>query len=362
MYIDKPVVEIIKYLCNEIRKEEWSGIIFYTVEGSIRDIRKMSITVRHFFPMHKGSSTFTEYALDDAEFVKFRMQNMPVNYMIMGHMHSHNTMDAYFSGTDNDELHDSSASYNYYLSVIVNNYMDSVGRIAFRTKLEIPIAKAMDEEGNEYEMDTTLVKETVLTIVECEVKLQEAFDVPEYIKQRTAQIIEIHAAEKAKANAIKPYTPNSYNPNDNYFKNNFQEGHKGQLEVFKSKQEAEDEAYDVWEEARAEYIDNLSKFIVSQGNIKESDILLDDALTRITKENKGKKKSAKYLRSFSENVISLYTKFLEINQYAYDIHSMIEDLEDVNTELIDFEENPFVSLLNNALEAKIDEFKTTVLQ
>lgn len=360
MYIEKSVVEIIKYLCNEIRKEEWSGIIFYTVEGSIRDIKKMSITIKHFFPMHKGSSTFTEYELDDAEFVKFRMANMPVNFMIMGHMHSHNTMGAYFSGTDNEELHDSSASYNYYLSVIVNNYMDAVGRIAFRTKLATPIAKALDEEGNEYNMDTTLVEETVLSVVECEVKLQEAFDVPEFIKNRTAQIIETHAAaEKAKAEkaAIKPY-----NPNDNYYKGNgYYEGNRGQGEMFQSKADVEDEAFAAWEEVRAEYIDNLTKFIISQGELKESDILLDDVITRITAENKGKKKSIAYVNSLRANIVPLYTKFLENNTYAYDIHSMVEDLEDVNTELVDFEENVFVSRINNNIEAAIEELRATVM-
>lgn len=42
----------------------------------------------------------------------------------IGHIHSHNTMGVFFSGTDWGELEDNAPNHNYYLSLIVNNFMD----------------------------------------------------------------------------------------------------------------------------------------------------------------------------------------------------------------------------------------------
>lgn len=62
--ISKKVYDQIKYLCKEISTEEWSGSLFYKVEGSIKNPEEMKITLESILPMNKGSVSYTEYATD----------------------------------------------------------------------------------------------------------------------------------------------------------------------------------------------------------------------------------------------------------------------------------------------------------
>lgn len=81
----------IRYLCREIAKVEWSGVLYYKVEGSIKDPANMVLTLEEILPLHKGTSGYTEYEFGDA-FVEHMMENEHLEDCKMGHIHSHNTM------------------------------------------------------------------------------------------------------------------------------------------------------------------------------------------------------------------------------------------------------------------------------
>lgn len=144
----------IKYLCKLIPKDEWSGVLFYIVkEGSIKNPSTMVIEIKDILPLDKGSSAFTSYALD-GRFVDYMMDNPEAMDWHVGHIHSHNVMRVFFSGTDNAELQDNAPMHNFYLSMIVNNYMDIIAKIAVQGQAQKKVPKvpvmALDEEGNPY--------------------------------------------------------------------------------------------------------------------------------------------------------------------------------------------------------------------
>lgn len=124
------ILNQIKYLCNKIAKVEWSGILFYSVEGSIQDPTNMIINLEDILPMHKGSSAYTEYSFTE-EVIDYMEANPESENWKMGHIHSHNTMGVFFSGTDWSELEDNAPNHNFYVSLIVNNFMEFCAKVCF---------------------------------------------------------------------------------------------------------------------------------------------------------------------------------------------------------------------------------------
>lgn len=81
----------IQYLCQQIAKVEWSGILFYKTEGSIQDPETYKIILEDILPLHKGTSTYTEYTFDE-RVIEYMEENEHLEECKMGHIHSHNTM------------------------------------------------------------------------------------------------------------------------------------------------------------------------------------------------------------------------------------------------------------------------------
>ena len=60
----------------------------------------------------------------------------------------------FFSGTDWSELEDNASNHNYYLSLIVNNFMDFCAKVCFiaEAKNETFNFEAKDEQGKRYSL------------------------------------------------------------------------------------------------------------------------------------------------------------------------------------------------------------------
>jgi hypothetical protein len=61
LVIPDDVLDKIKYLCKTIASVEWSGILFYKVEGSIRNADTVKFIAKDILPLDMGSSAYTEY-------------------------------------------------------------------------------------------------------------------------------------------------------------------------------------------------------------------------------------------------------------------------------------------------------------
>jgi hypothetical protein len=68
--VTEEVFEQMRYLCAEISEVEWSGALFYQIEGSITAPETFKITLKNILPLDKGSQAYTEYDLD-ARFIDF---------------------------------------------------------------------------------------------------------------------------------------------------------------------------------------------------------------------------------------------------------------------------------------------------
>jgi hypothetical protein len=124
----------IDYLCKNIDKVEWSGVLFYKCTGSLLKPETLSFELKYILPMDKGTSGYTSYDFDT--YGERIMEKPELLEHRIGHIHSHHSMQSFFSGTDNEELQENAPNYDHYLSLIVNNNGDYVARVAFMGKIK----------------------------------------------------------------------------------------------------------------------------------------------------------------------------------------------------------------------------------
>ena len=140
------------YLCHEINNVEWSGLLFYQPIGDIKDLSTFKIIAKDVYLMDIGTSSYTEYSFNESIMNFYDKFPEAMNYKI-AHIHSHNSMNSFFSSTDNDELKDNAKNYNYYLSLIVNNKMDMVAKLAMAGK-STQILTLKDNNGLLFNLNT----------------------------------------------------------------------------------------------------------------------------------------------------------------------------------------------------------------
>lgn len=124
----------ISFLLQKISDVEWSALLFYTVKGHITDPDNMVCKVEDIYLMDKGTGAHTSHDYNDED-VAEAFETYP-EYMDMklGHIHSHNSMNVFFSSTDKDELLDNVSNHLYYLSLIVNNKGEMCAKVAYEGK------------------------------------------------------------------------------------------------------------------------------------------------------------------------------------------------------------------------------------
>lgn len=118
------------------------------------------------------------------------------------------SMQTFFSGTDTDEINENSEFHNYYLSLIVNNFMDRVAKIAFRG--EIPTQEfnyqARDEDGEFYPLPASARARSKVFVLDCAIEVADAsIDVPDAFKERTAEIITAKDEKEQKIITVGNY-------------------------------------------------------------------------------------------------------------------------------------------------------------
>lgn len=155
----------IRHLCNTINKVEWSGAIFYEMKGSLSTPSELELIVHDLIPLDKGTTGFTSYEFDE-RILNYGLEKgyLEKDYKI-GHIHSHHSMQTFFSGTDNEEVNENSEFQNPYLSIIVNNKGDYSAKIAFRGQA---ISKSisytyLDVDGSTRQKKVEREQEVVIT-------------------------------------------------------------------------------------------------------------------------------------------------------------------------------------------------------
>ena len=239
-------MEKIHYLCSKISEVEWSGILLYSVKGSIKEPKNMELHVEDIIPMDKRSAGYTEYEynkrslfdinkFDDKhiDYIEEMCEEHPeVLKWKIGHIHSHNSMSVFFSSTDMEEIKDNSKSHNFYLSLIVNNNMDTIAKVASYAEAKDSVDAsflARDENGKEYEIKKQKLnfKESIYNFYDCQI-IKE--DIKPRVDTRFIKTVDtiIKEAEKRTTTSYgnfgqNYFTPleNSCNRDKNYFQKHY---------------------------------------------------------------------------------------------------------------------------------------------
>lgn len=118
MVIPEGVERKIREWCNLCPTVEWSGTLFYKATGSMEN-NDLIIEVIDFYVSDVGSAAYTEYDVKP-EVVTYVCDHELFDCKT-GLIHSHNQMNTFFSGTDNDTLVSEGSDTPHFVSLIVNN-------------------------------------------------------------------------------------------------------------------------------------------------------------------------------------------------------------------------------------------------
>lgn len=176
LVITEEVYDQITFLCRNIPNKEWSGILLYSVEGSIRDIDNLTMTAEYIIPMDVGTATSTGFKFNETKrtiskdpHIEFCTKHPEALKWKIGLIHSHQGFSTFFSDTDEEELFDNSEFFNYYLSLIVNNKYEPIAKIGFRGQSEQEVKiYCLDETGEKYEMAVEGISTKIETYYTCD--------------------------------------------------------------------------------------------------------------------------------------------------------------------------------------------------
>lgn len=90
LIVPRNVEEKIRYLLRKFPSTEWSGVLFYTFEGTFEG-NDLVITCKDIFPMDLGNATFTEFTMDE-DVASYMADNLELFECDMGLIHSHHNM------------------------------------------------------------------------------------------------------------------------------------------------------------------------------------------------------------------------------------------------------------------------------
>ena len=204
---------------------EWSGVLLYTIDGSITDLDNATFHAHKFFPLDIGTPGYTEFDYNEKIMQMYDMWEDAIDMQI-GLIHTHHTMKAYFSATDDDELHDNVDKHNYYLSLIVSQTSDYCAQVAALVDMKVNEVLVKNEDGDDVPIpDLSVNMPKYMALTECDVQMPEGSEDANtpYMKW----INELQEASKKKKSSYTSsgYSYNGYNnPKGTYSKNTHTQG------------------------------------------------------------------------------------------------------------------------------------------
>jgi len=208
LIITEDVKKKIDQMHDRVGNTEWCGFIFYEkVEGSISDPETYVAKTTDIYMMDIGSHSYTESENHTDDVIKM-VDRVPA-YMEnrYGLIHTHHSMNAFFSSTDMQELHDNVHLYSYYLSLIVN----------FDGNWCAKIAKLIDVNGSSYTISEEDEEDVLIEIPAKKVMVTFDLDVEFEQIEPYNDVVELRIAEikerKKKEEEEKKAKMQSFNNN-----------------------------------------------------------------------------------------------------------------------------------------------------
>lgn len=224
LVIPESVEAKIRHLCSRVHDVEWSGILFYKVEGSLDD-GTFKATCIDIYVMDIGTSGATKYN-DTEDIIAYRLahrEELLISGVYEGLIHSHNNMRAFFSGVDDGTLISEGSDLNHFLSLVVCDAGQYVARITRKlttvTEAEAQVTYTKTVKYNTYENQTVIVTDGAVsnevkrarkeeTVIEYfDLNIQKA-EVEEPFKEVDERLGEIKRGKRPYQNSsFQGYTP-----------------------------------------------------------------------------------------------------------------------------------------------------------
>lgn len=132
LVIPAEVERKIRFTCQKVWNTEWSGILFYTYEGSFEN-NDLVIKCVDIYIMDIGTQVYTEFDMNP-DVIAYMTDNPKLLDCQQALIHSHHSMNTVFSGTDINTLKEEGKDRNNFVSLIVNNAGNYTAAITRRVK------------------------------------------------------------------------------------------------------------------------------------------------------------------------------------------------------------------------------------
>lgn len=200
LILTKELQDQIDFLHDSIGNVEWIGVLcFKRLQGDLANPDRLVLEARHIYLMSVDTSGHTDADMGDSVIEIY--ESVPeMETMRMGLIHSHHTMDTFFSAEDVDELQINAPLHNYYLSLIVNKAGKYVAKVVFVGKTNV---------GNIFtDVDDNIVEvkaeKRVMYCIDMNIVKEERVRVSDLFKDRYNAVKEQSAAKyKARAEKFK---------------------------------------------------------------------------------------------------------------------------------------------------------------
>ena len=116
----------VNFFLKKFPSTEWSGPAWYKPHFKKGQKFPKGFTLVHFHPVDLGHGTATAIEAEDtAKILEYTWKNYPnTEKCMMGIIHSHHGMGAFFSGTDTNCIEDNAPMKNFYCSTVVASQKD----------------------------------------------------------------------------------------------------------------------------------------------------------------------------------------------------------------------------------------------
>lgn len=245
---NKPVLVIteklkrqIAYLHGKVGSNEWSGELLTREEGTIQDLDDWKIIAEDIFLADVGSPGSTSYEVDKGGFKSVDVAAMFDKFegLLDGtlknqHIHTHHSMDSFFSLTDWENLYDRAKVSNYVLMLVVNFAGKYCAKVAFMAKVKDTKESSIEFVNNVDNFEGMVIKndseKEILVVMDCAIQ-QEASETDTWFQERYESV-----------------TASIQEENNKKVKSTYKGGKSHQKTMFPGHRSASD--WDTWEEPK----------------------------------------------------------------------------------------------------------------
>lgn len=221
LIVPTEVEEKIRYLIRKFPHTEWSGVLFYTHQGSFEE-DNLVIVCKDIFPMDLGTSGWTEFKMSE-DVAAYMAENIELFDCETGLVHSHHQLGAYFSGQDMKMVQQEGNDTNCFVSLVVDTrgkYVAIVTR-KVQTKSEVTVKNL----GTSYEFfgegtkgithsnteTTKVVDKEVIEYFDLDVERHEVDNTLAYLDTRFDEIVQKKEATKNNTKSLSAFVDNILN-------------------------------------------------------------------------------------------------------------------------------------------------------